>query len=56
VPLVEHLTFRDYLRGNPAKAAEYAALKKRLAPQFDDVNDYAEAKTDFVRACLAAAK
>lgn len=56
VPLKEHLRFRDYLRANPDKAAEYAALKRRLATQFDDVEDYALAKTDFVRACLAAAR
>ena len=55
-PIVEHLCFRDYLRANPIKAAEYAALKRQLATQFDDVEDYATAKTDFIRACLAAAR
>jgi GrpB-like predicted nucleotidyltransferase (UPF0157 family) len=55
-PLIEHLCFRDYLRSHPSAATEYAALKRRLAVQYDDVEDYAVAKTDFVRACLAAAK
>ncbi len=55
-PLIEHLRFRDYLRANPSVAAEYAALKRRLAAMYDDVEPYAVAKTDFVRACLAAAK
>jgi GrpB-like predicted nucleotidyltransferase (UPF0157 family) len=45
-----HLLFRDYLRTHPARAQEYAALKRHLAPQFTDVNDYADAKTDFIRA------
>jgi GrpB-like predicted nucleotidyltransferase (UPF0157 family) len=55
-PITEHLRFRDYLRGHPDAAAEYAALKRRLAGMYDDIEDYAVAKTDFVRACLAAAK
>jgi GrpB-like predicted nucleotidyltransferase (UPF0157 family) len=55
-PLIEHLRFRDYLRSHPSAVAEYSALKKRLAAQFDDVKDYMPAKTEFVRACLAAAK
>ena len=55
-PLLEHLRFRDYLRTNASKAAEYVALKRRLAAQFaDDREGYNVAKTDFVRACLAAA-
>jgi GrpB-like predicted nucleotidyltransferase (UPF0157 family) len=45
-----HLLFRDYLRAHPERAREYEALKRRLAPQFSDVNDYAEAKTAFIRA------
>jgi GrpB-like predicted nucleotidyltransferase (UPF0157 family) len=45
-----HLLFRDYLRAHPECAREYEQLKRRLAPQFSDVNDYAAAKTAFIRA------
>jgi GrpB-like predicted nucleotidyltransferase (UPF0157 family) len=45
-----HLLFRDYLRAHPDRASQYEALKRRLAPQFSDVNDYAKAKTEFIRA------
>ena len=42
--------FRDYLRGNPDVAEEYALLKKELAKQdWKDSNDFAEAKTEFIR-------
>lgn len=45
-----HLLFRDYLRGNPDVAEEYALLKKELAKQnWKDSNDFAEAKTEFIR-------
>jgi len=45
-----HLLFRDYLRENPKIAAEYALLKKKLARhQWKDTNDYAEAKTQFIK-------
>lgn len=45
-----HLLFRDYLRRNPAAAAGYAALKKELAArEWRDVNEYADAKTEFIR-------
>lgn len=45
-----HLLFRDYLRRNPGVAAEYAALKKELARrEWADVNEYADAKTEFIR-------
>ena len=51
-----HLLFRDYLRAHPEQAREYEQLKRRLAPQFSDVNDYAEAKTEFIRAAEARAR
>jgi GrpB-like predicted nucleotidyltransferase (UPF0157 family) len=51
-----HLLFRDYLRADPEQAREYGQLKRRLAPQFSDVNDYADAKTDFIRATEASAR
>lgn len=44
------LLFRDYLRQNPGVAAAYAALKKELAQrEWEHVNDYAGAKTEFIR-------
>lgn len=45
-----HLLFRDYLRAYPDVASAYAVLKKELARlDWDDVNDYADAKTAFIR-------
>lgn len=44
-----HLLFRDYLRAHPQVARQYEQLKRRLAPLFDDVNQYADAKSDFIR-------
>lgn len=45
-----HLFFRDYLRRNPEAAKEYAALKKRLAErEWENVNEYADAKTEFIK-------
>ncbi len=45
-----HLLFRDYLRQNPETADEYAALKKQLAGrEWADVNEYADAKTEFIK-------
>ncbi len=45
-----HILFRDYLRRNPETAAEYAAMKKELAErEWIDVNEYADAKTEFIR-------
>jgi GrpB-like predicted nucleotidyltransferase (UPF0157 family) len=46
------LLFRDYLRAHPKTAAEYERLKRGLATQYDreHVNDYADAKTPFIRA------
>ena len=45
-----HLLFRDFLRENPATASEYAALKKKLASlEWNHMNEYADAKTDFIK-------
>lgn len=51
-----HLAFRDYLKAHPSIAAEYAALKRKLAEQeWTDVNDYADAKTKFIQSIEARA-
>lgn len=51
------LLFRDYLREHPGVAAEYAALKKELAErEWRDVNDYADAKTPFIRGIESEAR
>ncbi len=44
-----HLAFRDYLRTHPDTAAEYDALKRRIAPIYrDNRSAYTDAKTDFI--------
>ena len=49
----DELAFRDALRGDPGLAAEYAALKRRLAAELEhDREAYTEAKGGFVRAVL----
>lgn len=51
------LAFRDYLRTHPEAAAEYVALKRRLAAVYpNDVNAYTEAKSDFIRGIEARAR
>lgn len=52
-----HLAFRDALRADPALAAEYAELKRRLARKHsaathDSRNAYAEAKSEFINAAV----
>lgn len=45
-----HLLFRDYLRQNPDIAKKYAVLKKQLAErEWVDVNEYADAKSEFIK-------
>jgi GrpB-like predicted nucleotidyltransferase (UPF0157 family) len=44
-----HLAFRDYLRANTETARQYEDLKRILAPHFSDGNEYALAKTDFIK-------
>ncbi|RKN41415.1 GrpB family protein [Micromonospora endolithica] len=43
------LLFRDYLRGHPAAAGEYATVKRRCAAEFrHDRGGYVQAKASFV--------
>jgi GrpB-like predicted nucleotidyltransferase (UPF0157 family) len=50
------LAFRNYLRRDASAAAEYAALKNRLAAQHrDDREAYTEGKTEFVERTVARA-
>jgi dephospho-CoA kinase len=52
----EALALRDRLRADPALAAEYERLKRRLASELhESIDAYAEAKTPFVRRVLAGA-
>jgi GrpB-like predicted nucleotidyltransferase (UPF0157 family) len=52
----ERIAFRDYLRDNPAKAAEYAELKRQLAEEHEfDREAYTDAKEPFVRDVLKMA-
>jgi GrpB-like predicted nucleotidyltransferase (UPF0157 family) len=53
---IQHILFRDWLRAHPDDAREYEALKHKLAAEHDDVEAYAEAKSDFVQRILRAAK
>lgn len=44
-----HLLFRNYLRRHPEVAAAYAEHKQELAErEWQDVNEYAYAKTEFI--------
>lgn len=54
-PLIEkNLKFRDWLRAHPEDRDAYAALKKELAPQFNEHNGmaYCRAKTGFIESIL----
>ena len=55
-----HLVFRDYLRRNPAVAADYVALKRKLVAVHDgrtmeSQENYSLSKTEFVRSVLSRA-
>ena len=51
-----HIAFRDYLRAHPEARREYEELKRRLAAELDDVEAYADAKSDFVQRILSLAR
>jgi GrpB-like predicted nucleotidyltransferase (UPF0157 family) len=54
--LRRHLTFRDWLRSHDEDATSYGRLKRELARRFpNDMDEYCEAKTDFVEGILARA-
>lgn len=51
-----HIAFRDYLRIHSEDRDRYYELKLKLAGKsWNDVNDYADAKTDFVKSIEAKA-
>ena len=50
------IAFRNYLRAHPEIAGAYEQLKRALAPRFENVNDYAMAKTEFIKAIKATAR
>ena len=52
----EALLFRDYLIANPAVAADYADLKRRLAATAADRAVYTDGKTAFITEVMARAR
>jgi GrpB-like predicted nucleotidyltransferase (UPF0157 family) len=52
----EALLFRDWLRAHADERAAYAALKRRLAGDTADVDDYGEQKMPWIRAALGRAE
>jgi GrpB-like predicted nucleotidyltransferase (UPF0157 family) len=47
---IRHLAFRDYLRANAEEKIKYYNLKKELAKKdWTDVNEYADAKSEFIK-------
>jgi GrpB-like predicted nucleotidyltransferase (UPF0157 family) len=56
IGVVNQVAVRDYLRAHPEAAAQYGALKKRLADRFPrDIDSYVLGKTDFVLEVLRRA-
>jgi GrpB-like predicted nucleotidyltransferase (UPF0157 family) len=55
--VAKYLLFRDWLRKSPEDRATYEARKRELAQRdWDDMNDYAEAKTDVVKTIVDRAR
>jgi GrpB-like predicted nucleotidyltransferase (UPF0157 family) len=53
VALHNHLALRDHLRRHPDDVAAYAALKRKLAAECADVDQYTRKKTDFILSILS---
>ena len=51
--LRNHLTIREHLRKNPDSVEAYGNLKKQLAKQFTDIDNYVEGKTELLIGILA---
>ena len=52
--LHRHITFRDYLRANPAAVKQYGAVKEEAARRFpDDIDGYIAYKTPCIEALYA---
>lgn len=52
-----HLLFRDFLRQQPAVAARYGELKRKLAEQYpNDRIAYGEGKTEFIKVVVGRAR
>ena len=55
--IAEKLAFRDYLRAHPRRAAQYGALKQRLAREHHDDNiGYMHGKDAFIASVLDEAR
>lgn len=53
----EYLLLRDHLRGDADDRARYETTKRALlSTHWDDMNDYADAKTEVIRAIKARAR
>jgi GrpB-like predicted nucleotidyltransferase (UPF0157 family) len=51
-----HLTLRDRLRSHASDRERYEAIKRKLSKQsWDDMNAYANAKTEVIESILASA-
>lgn len=47
--LFKHITFRNFLRNNPALAAEYSKVKEQAAALYpDDIDKYMEFKSEII--------
>ena len=56
ISLRNHLALRDYLRAHPDAAADYGALKRRLANEYTyNIDLYIEGKTSFITTILRLA-
>ena len=53
--LRNHLAVRDMLRSDPSLREEYAALKRAIASTVEDIDNYVEAKSEFLSSVLQRA-